>query len=307
MMKPIVTKIDFQKPRFYNLHMVCHTHGWKNLAPFFWDDVSNSINFAVRIDTQSIDISARQKSNKIEVSVTSHSKLNSKNLNYTKGLIRRSLSIDANISGLYQKAKEIGKQYEKLIRKGAGRLLRAPTLWEDAAKTLFTTNCSWSLTEKICETICSEKFIPASPSGAFPFPSPDVINGYSSNELKKLIPVGYRNRFLKSLAEAFSNDSDLQHIESDEMDYFTAKKIASQLKGFGSYASSHILLLSGYFQDVPIDTVVVSYLKRVHRVRKPSSFIDRHYRKWGEYKWWGLKFEKMLNRQNWLGDVKNKK
>jgi len=300
-MKKTVLKIQFRKPHFYNLHTVCHTHGWKNLTPFSWDDDSSSINFAVRVDNQSIDISARQKSNKIDVSVTSHSRLNSEKLNTIKEIIRRSLNFDSDISGLYQKAKEIGKSYEKLIRNGAGRLLRSPTLWEDAAKTLFTTNCSWSLTEKICVTICSEKFIPAAPSGAFPFPPPDVINRYSNGDLKKLIPVGYRNRYLKSLAEVFSEDPGLQHIESEEMDYFTAKKIASQLKGFGPYASSHILLLSGYFHDVPIDTVVVSYLKRVHRARKPSSFIDRHYRRWGEYKWWGLKLEKMLNRENWLG------
>jgi len=296
----ITKNIQFLIPRFYDLYTVCHTHGWKNLAPFSWSDDNSSINFAVRVDDQSLDISARQINNKLKVTVTSHSKPNDKTLSYIKAVIKRSLSLDEDITGLYQKAKEIDASYKKLIRSGAGRLLRAPTLWEDAAKTLFTTNCSWSLTQKICRTICSEKFIPATPSGAFPFPPPDVINRYSSDELKKILPVGYRNRYLKSLAQVFSKEQSLQNFGSDGMDYSTAKKIISQLQGFGPYATAHILLLSGYFQDVPIDTVVVSYLKKVHRARKPSSFIDRHYRKWGEYKWWGLKLEKMLNRQNRL-------
>ena len=75
-----------------------------------------------------------------------------------------------------------------------------------------------------------------------------------------------------------------------------------QLKGFADYATAHLLVLAGYYNEIPIDTVIVSYLKKNHRVRKPKSFIDRHYRRWGKYKWWGLKLEKMLKRQNWLGD-----
>jgi hypothetical protein len=63
-----------------------------------------------------------------------------------------------------------------------------------------------------------------------------------------------------------------------------------------------MLILTGYYAKIPVDTVVVSYLKENHRVRKPQSFIDRHYRKWGKYKWWGMKLEKILLQKNWLGD-----
>jgi len=77
------------------------------------------------------------------------------------------------------------------------------------------------------------------------------------------------------------------------------------LKGFGDYAVAHLLILCGYFDKIPIDTVVVSYLKKNYRVRKPESFINRTYRKWREYKWWGLKLEKMIKQQNWLGRGQN--
>ncbi len=56
--------------------MVCHTHGWKNLSPYSWDDDTDSIQFAVLVDNLSVDISATQKNDIIKVSVVSHEKLN---------------------------------------------------------------------------------------------------------------------------------------------------------------------------------------------------------------------------------------
>lgn len=283
--------------------MVCHTHGWTHLSPYSWDYNTDSIKFAVLIDDISIDISAVQNKNLIEISVVSHEQLNKSTLLTVKKLVQRSLSLDTDITDLYKIAKKTGEEYKLLIENGAGRLLRAPTLWEDAAKTLFTTNCSWKLTQKMCETVCSDLFVSTqTPSGIFPFPGPEIINKYSSEELKRLIPVGYRNEYLKSLAELFVEDPTLQNIESGKMDYSAATEITKQLKGFGPYASAHILVLINYYQKIPVDTVVVSYLKRTHRVRKPESFINRHYRKWGKFQYWGLKLEKMINRQNWLGD-----
>ena len=41
-------------------------------------------------------------------------------------------------------------------RLGAGRMLRSPTAFEDAVKTLCTTNCSWSLTKVMVGKLVSE-------------------------------------------------------------------------------------------------------------------------------------------------------
>ena len=282
--------------------MVCHTHGWTNLSPYSWDYNTGSIKFAVLINDKSIDISAVQNKISLEVSIISHEKLTKSTLMTISNLVKRSLSLNTDITDLYKIASKFGEEYKSLIENGAGRLLRAPTLWEDAAKTLFTTNCSWKLTQKMCEKICSELFVSPTPSGKFPFPTAKIINKYSSKDLKKMIPVGYRNEYLKSLAERFAKNPGFQKLESKKMDYTEANKTTKQLKGFGPYACAHILLLAGYYNEIPVDTVIISYLKRTHRVRKPESFIERHYRKWGKYKWWGLKLEKMMYKQNWLGD-----
>ena len=42
--------------------------------------------------------------------------------------------MDLDISPVLKTAEKAGPEYVQLIKKGAGRLLRSPTLWEDAAK-----------------------------------------------------------------------------------------------------------------------------------------------------------------------------
>jgi len=296
------TTMTFECPGYYDLQMTCHAHGWINLSPFSWDYETNVLRFAALVDNHPVDIAATQSGQTIKTTIISYQKLGKSLKSKAKAIISRSLGLDIDTSELLSVAKKAGTEYVTLIQKGAGRLLRAPTLWEDAAKTLFTTNCSWFLTQKICNSACSETFVHPAPSGTFPFPSAGSFAQYNADQLKQLMPVGYRAGYLKTLAETYAADPTLQNIETNGFNYQAADKLVRGLKGFADYATAHLLILAGYYNEIPIDTVVVSYLKRNHRVRKPKSFIDRHYRKWGKYKWWGLKLEKMIKRQNWLGD-----
>jgi len=296
------TTLTFETPEFYDLYTTCHAHGWKNLSPFLWDYKKETLRFSALVEDLPTDIEAKQSEKTINATITSHQKLVRFQKSKAKAAIIRSLGLDIETLELLDIAKKLESKYAELIKHGAGRLLRAPSLWEDAAKTLFTTNCSWSLTKKICSSVCSDKFAKPAPSGDFPFPQPEKINQYTAKQLKELIPVGYRAGYLKLLAERFAKDPLLSQVETNGFDYKAADKMVRGLKGFADYATAHLLILAGHYNEIPIDTVVVSYLKRNHRVRKPKSFINRHYRKWGKYKWWGFKLEKMLCNQNWLGD-----
>ncbi len=296
------TTITFERPEFYDLYMTCHAHGWINLSPFSWDDEKHILRFAAFVENQPVDIAATQSGQSIKATIISHQKLDRTSKSKAKAIISRSLGLDIDTSELLTAAQKIGPDYIELIKKGAGRLRRSPTLWEDAAKTLFTTNCSWFLTKKICAAACSETFTQQAPSGAIPFPPPDSFAQYNADQLKRMMPVGYRSGYLKPLAETFSTDPTLNKIETNGFNYKSADKLVRSLKGFADYATAHLLILAGFYNEIPVDTVVVSYLKKNHRVTKPKSFIDRHYRKWGKYKWWEFKLEKMLNKQNWLGD-----
>jgi len=293
--------VQFACPANYDLYMTCHAHGWKNLAPFSWDDETGALHFSVLIDKSSVDIECCQIRSKIKSRILAHKKLSASRLNAVRKMIYRSLCLDVDTRLLMEKAEKVAPEFGALVRKGAGRLLRAPTLWEDAAKTLFTTNCTWALTQKMCKALCTEKFVQPTPSGICPFPHPQTLAAYLPERLKKLAPVGYRARYLTALAECFAKDPYLENLESDGHDYHAADRIVRALQGFADYGCAHLLVLTGYFEKIPVDTTVVSFLKKNYRVRKPRSFIARHYRKWGKDRWWGYKLDRMLARQNWIG------
>ncbi|MCX6565133.1 MAG: hypothetical protein NTW38_01700 [Candidatus Aminicenantes bacterium] len=289
-------------PKWYDLFVTCHTHGWVNLAPFSWDKKHSRLEFALLIDSQAVDVSIQQDERSISGVICSKKKIESNSLKRIDAVLARILGLKEETTGLFKIALKIGDPYPGLVRKGAGRLLRGVTLWEDAAKTLFTTNCSWALTQKMCEKICSADYSAPAPSGRFPFPLASALADERLDDLRRRIPIGYRAVALKQLARSFSNDSGPASLENATLPYDVAYEMAVRLRGFGPYAAAHLLILAGYYDRIPVDSEVNSYIKKNFRCRNVTSFVHRHYRPWGKYKWWGLKFEKMLRRQNWLGD-----
>lgn len=295
------TVLRFECPAYYDLYMTCHAHGWKNLAPFSWDDRTHTLRFAALVDDSAVDIVCRQKRQAVSCLIASHRKLTTAQRDTVRKMICRSLSLNCDTRPLLEKAEKIDPEYAPLVRKGAGRLLRSPTIWEDAAKTLFTTNCTWALTRKMCGALCTKGFVPETPSGIYPFPLPQFLAAHRPEQIKIQAPVGYRARYLKALAERFALDPELNRLESNGYDYGAADRIVRALQGFADYGCAHLLVMAGYFDKIPVDTTVVSFLKNTYRVRKPDSFIARRYGKWGTYKWWGYKLDRIIRNNNWIG------
>lgn len=281
-------------PSNYDLSVTVNAHGWRYLAPFGWEPEEGRLHLACWAGAKAIDVSCAQKSGNVEARLMSHEKLTKDELRDARAQVGRALGLNVNTAPLLEVAREIDGKYARLVEQGAGRLLRAPTLWEDAAKTLFTTNCSWALTGKMAAALCSARYCEATPSGVFPFPTPRSIARLKESELRKKVPLGYRAPYFVAVAQRFRDDPRLGDLESGEDGFDTVFERVNGLKGFGHYAASHLLVLAGYAHEIPVDTVVTAYVKRAHRARKARSFVQRHYKKWGRYRWWGMKLERMI-------------
>jgi len=276
-------------------------HGWVNLAPFSWDVNQQKLFFAMRADDIPVDLIIRQaKNSHIVVEVKSLARLNSRQKDIIHYGLVRSLDLATHTNDLYRLSKSINKQYGNLVKKGAGRILRAPSLWEDAAKTIFTTNCSWSLTQQMSIAACSSQFSSITASGLYPFPAARKIARISEDNIKNKMRVGYRAKYIKKLASQLSNSNKqvwIENLSEDELRTFFLG-----LEGFGPYAANHMMILSGFYTQIPVDTVVKSYIQRFHHSDDSQGFIESHFEQWGQYKWWGLKLEQITNNANWLGD-----
>jgi hypothetical protein len=62
--------------------------------------------------------------------------------------------------------------------------------------------------------------------------------------------------------------------------------------------------MAGYYDEIPVDSVVKSYLKETYSDSLSiSQLIEEVYGKWGKYKWWGMKLDKMNRRNSSLEDL----
>ena len=127
-----------------------------------------------------------------------------------------------------------------------------------------------------------------------PFPLPSTIVNEGLDDLRRKIPIGYRAEYLKTLAQAFSRNFHFESLEEKTLCYNEAYGKVSKLKGFGPYASTHLLVLAGYYEKIPVDSEISRFIRRHYKCRNVESFISRHYGPWGQYRWWGLKLERML-------------
>ena len=286
-----------ESPIYYSLASTCHAHGWKHLQPFKWIEETATLGFALQENDKAADIQIEQRGTQLLIAIESRARISARAEKLLLAKVRRVLDVDRDLSEFYAIAASIGGEYAALVKSGAGRLLHGASLWEDAAKTLFTTNCSWSLTVKMAEAACSETLALRAPSGAFAFPSPDRISIKTSSELREVLPIGYRAAFFHSLATEFNTDAALGGVESNPSRTFAAKKVGD-LMGFGPYATNHVLVMAGFFEEIPVDSIVTAFVASVSKARDPHAFVFRRYRPWGRYAWWGYKFDQMLRRKS---------
>jgi N-glycosylase/DNA lyase len=167
-----------------------------------------------------------------------------------------------------------------------GRLLAAPTVWEDLAKTLATTNTTWSGTVTMCQRLTRL----GAPASDIPcFPAPEEVAALAPERLAAATKLGYRAVYLHELATAIANgDLDVEAWRDSDLTTDELYQKLTALKGFGRYAAGNMLRLLGRHERLAIDTVV----HKMFRERMNGGAvatdqeIEAHYRRFDP--WAGL-------------------
>ncbi|VFQ46401.1 hypothetical protein [Desulfoluna butyratoxydans] len=293
------TTLSLTCPDDYSLETLCLTHGWRQLRPFHWEEDAGFLRYVLHTGARSVDLLISQAGDTLAVEVTGDSPLAEEERAALKTALTTMLALDRETATIKRLAHKTSEAHATLVAQGAGRLLTAPTAWENAAKTLLTTNCSWVLTRKMAEALCSTAFTEPAPSGRCPFPAPAEVNRFSAEELKTLAPVGYRSVYLKALAHCFVANPGLETLLSGgRLSHGEAGAQISKFKGFGEYARIHLMTLLGFYGEIPVDSVVRGYMKAVHGVTDIPPFLDAQYGDWGANRWWKFKMESMLLGKN---------
>jgi N-glycosylase/DNA lyase len=179
-----------------------------------------------------------------------------------KSQLRRMLALDDDLTELHS-ALRATPSLSWAADASAGRLLRSPTVFEDLAKTLATTNCSWALTKIICRRLV-ETLGAVGPGGELAFPTPESIVAAGADHLASEVRVGYRARAFVELAEAVASGAvDPERWPDPALGDDEVLAEIRALHGFGPYAAEGMLGLLGRPRGLALDAWIRARLPEI--------------------------------------------
>ncbi len=211
---------------------------------------------------------------------------------------RRILRLDDDLTRFYRLA--ASDPEISWVVTGAGRMVRSPTVFEDVVKTICTTNCSWSGTERMVGALVRHLGA-SSPAGGHAFPTPAAMAEAELSFYRDEVRAGYRGAYLQSLARAVAHgEVDLEALNAPELPDDQAEARLLALPGVGPYATAHIMLTAlGRNRLLILDSWTRPTFAQLSG-RKPSDqAIRRRFRRFDDYQ--GLAFWLYLTR-DWVAD-----
>ncbi|MFN2501364.1 MAG: DNA-3-methyladenine glycosylase [Pyrinomonadaceae bacterium] len=280
----ILSPILIEVPSDFSFKSTVYSHGWCELPPFdlHTDNLTLGYVFADPcVGAVHGVISERDGVVKVELEHACSDE--------TKVVqnVRHMLRLDDRLDDFYSAIKDIDR-LKWVGEKGAGRLLRSPTVFEDLVKTICTTNCSWALTKSMVKNLV-EKLGEASTQARKAFPTPAAMASVSPDFYRNEIRAGYRSPYFLELAESVASGlvNPEQWLSSD-LPTAELKKEMKKIKGVGDYAAENLLKLVGRYDGLALDSWLRSQFYKNHNGEKvcPDQQIERHYHRYG--KWRGL-------------------
>ena len=271
----------------FNFQQTVLSHGWRMLAPFHWDAQSQTLSYVYQSAGGAVQrILMRAAENGVRVQLPDCPQLSPKLEAEVSAAVKRMLNIDWDLSAFYRFMRAFDG-YGWLEGESRGRILICPSLWEDLAKVLLTTNCSWAQTVKMCRRLCQLGAPHPTVKGCQAFPSPQRIADMDFDELAEAVRAGYRNAYLHALARHIAGGAiqldAWRCLDSDSL--FQAVKA---LKGFGDYAAGTVARMLGHFDRIAIDSASHAMFAAKHNsgAKGSPADIQAHYQRFGE--WRGL-------------------
>ncbi len=193
--------------------------------------------------------------------------------------------------------------------RGAGRLIRSASVFEDVVKTICTTNCAWSGTTRMVSALVEHLGVPAKDAPASghegrAFPTAAAMAAAPERFFRDVVRAGYRGAYLRRIARDVADGTlDLEawgratraELPDDEL----ARRLLA-LPGVGPYAVAHIMMMLGRYARLILDSATrPKYARLTGRRRVSDLAIARRFRRYGDYA--GLAFWLFLTR-DWLAD-----
>jgi len=288
--------VSARKP--FNFTSVLNSHGWRQLAPFSYEENSNTLRYILRLSNgRVIELKIHDGKDGVIIETDKLNKIERKEVT---DKITWMFCLDMDFSPFYAASRAEPKlaHAKKLAR---GRVLRSPTLFEDVIKTILTTNTLWAATKNMTLKLVNEFGASTAGRGKLDpplsamvnkaFPTPEAIAASIPELLKEKIRVGYRAPAIDELAvRVASGQFDLEARKTSEMPTLELRKELLTINGVGPYAAANLLMILGRHDFIPIDSYALKMVSVEWYDGKPvtAKEVEKRFENWGEFK--GLAF-----------------
>jgi N-glycosylase/DNA lyase len=266
------------------------SHGWRTLLPFECDETGWRITRVLALEGDNsapVTVHITSLDGALGVDITRR-KLGKRDIAKITRDVRHMFRLDDELSIFYAAVAD-DPNFNWIVREGAGRLLRSPTVYEDLVKTICTTNCSWALTTKMVEGIVGSLGQLVPEDGRRAFPTPEAMAAVPESFYRDVVRAGYRANYFRELAErVVSGELDVESWLTSELSTAELKREMKRVKGVGEYAADNLLKLVGRYDCLALDSWVRATFSRLHNKGRTADDrkIARHYARFRE--WRGL-------------------
>jgi 3-methyladenine DNA glycosylase/8-oxoguanine DNA glycosylase len=275
------------------------SHGVAELPPNEVELASRTLTTTLPVTQGARTVRITESDGNLQIEVVT-GRLSARAADELRRTVAHMFRLDEDLSGFYA----ITSQDPELdwSAHGAGRMLRAPTVFEDVVKTICTTNTAWSGTRKMTKALVDNLGIEA-PGGRRAFPSAEAMAGVDEAFYRDVIRAGYRGPYLRELAmDVAEGKLDLEELNDPNLPDEEAAARLLALPGVGPYAAAHVMLTSlGRYSRLVLDSwsrPTYTKLSGGRRALKDTT-IERRFERYGE--WAGLAFWLYLTR-SWVDE-----
>jgi len=236
-------------------------HGWRRLAPFLWDGHAQVLEHTQEMDGGAV-VRLRLRASGGHILIDADGGGRGHEAEVARR-VRRMLQLDLPLDDFHAYCRthpELGHIAE--CRKG--RMLRCPTLFEDAVKVIATVNTTWTQTIAMTTRLVEHFGAPleADPSRRA-FPTPQRLAAVPFDEFAAKARMGYRNAYVHSLATSIADGSlDLEGLQDAELAADGLRRKLLTLPGIGPYGAACLMLYLGKPEHVNADSVARAALSQ---------------------------------------------
>ena len=288
-------KLTLPARKPFNFTSVVNSHGWRQLAPFSYDENTNTLGYTLQLANQRvIELTLQDGGDSVIVATDKLDRVERREM---VDKVTWMFGLDMDFSRFYTASRREPK-LARVKKRSLGRVLRSPTLFEDVIKTILTTNTLWTATKNMTRKLVDKFGATSAATPPLPkgydvsatnkaFPSPASIAASSPEYLKEAIRVGYRASAIHQLAvRVASGQLDLESLKTSDLPTLELRKELMTINGVGPYAAANLLMILGRHDFIPIDSYALKMVSYEWYKGKPvtAKEVEKRFEKWGELK-----------------------